>query len=209
MTGDATEGAPDSSPAIPYADASVPTAQESALTSGITRGDIAALAVRLFGIYLLLQALPLAAYIVTDALQISRAWRRLDSGFALYAIYLMVFAGVGTWLVVKATRVAMWLLPKATGNPSIPAISGSAHDMQAVALSIVGLYLALSAFPDLAAIFARYANSDREMLPGLIKAGAQLIAGLTLFFRAKRVSAYWQRIGMARPPSADDDSGPL
>jgi hypothetical protein len=196
--------------AIPYADASVPTARQTVLTSGITRGDIATLAVRVFGIYLLLQALPLVLYLFSAMYRVSGSWlSRAGQVVYFYAAYGVAIAGAGAFLVVKAPRVAAWLLPRSTANPDLPPAPGAWHGLQSVAVSIVGLYLAASAFPDLAASFARYASADRDMLPALIKSGVEFIAGLILFFRAKRISAYWQRLGMPRPASTENDSGPL
>ncbi|HEY2584310.1 MAG TPA: hypothetical protein VGI81_00945 [Tepidisphaeraceae bacterium] len=215
MTGDANDltvtTATETPAAIPYADPLVPTARETGLTSGITRGDVAALAVRLFGIYLLLNALTIIGYFVSFAVQVPRFWSRADSGFILYSIYLMGYAGFGAWFTLKAVRIAAWLLPPVTANPNVPTASGSSHGLQAVAFSIVGAYLALSALPELAATFAwrGAAMPGGTFFPPLIKAGVQFAAGLFLFFRAKRISAYWQRLEVARPKGADDDSGPL
>ena len=204
---DAVIPAPPESPApIAYADASVPTARETALRSGVTRGDVAALTVRLYGIYLVLQALPMAGYVLVALIQSPRLWGRLDFTFLFYVAYLAVFAGVGTWLVIKAPKVGAWLLPKATVDPGLPPVAGSPQGMQAVAFSVVGLFLAASAFPELAAALARYANSDRDLFATFIKSGAAFVAGLFLFFRAKRITGYWQQIGHAR---TRDESGPL
>lgn len=216
MASDASETVPTGSSevpaAIPYADPLVPSARETGLTSGITRGDVAALAVRIFGIYLLLNAVTVGGYLVTVAFQLPRLGRGVVNPLIFYyAVYLMTFVGVGAWFTLKASRIAAWLLPRATANPSLPAAPGSWQGMQPVAFSIVGVYLAASAFPDLAAIFAQYSQfqSDRAMFPQLIKPALAFGAGLVLFFKAKRISGYWQQIGIARPTNLDDDSGPL
>lgn len=201
--------------AIPYADPMVPSARQTGLTSGITRGDVAALAVRLFGIYLLLQALPVAVLFVSAAIEtpgfgISSLFAFRQGLFPLWTVYIAAFAGAGTWLVLKAPQVAAWLLPKTTGNPGVPAVAGSAHGVQAVAFSIVGLYIAASAFPDLTPIFTQYVQSQSDQaFTQLIKPAVEFIVGLILFFKAKRISGYWQQIGMARPKNLEDDSGPL
>jgi hypothetical protein len=110
MTSDASEAVPTESSevpaAIPYADPLVPSARETGLTSGITRGDVAALAVRIFGIYLLLNALTIAGMFVAVAFQLSRLWRRPDPQVIVYAAYLLVFGGVGAWFTLKAVRPA-------------------------------------------------------------------------------------------------------
>jgi hypothetical protein len=208
---------PDASTAtdpIPYADPLVPAGRDAGLRFGITRGDVAALAVRIFGIYLLLQALPLAMFVISQLLQSPRL--RLSGfmssfGFVFYGIYLVVFTAAGVWLLVKAVRVAAWLLPNTTGNAAVPVVHGSPDGLQAVAFSIVGLYLAASAFPDVAAILAQYARfqSDRAMFPQLIKPGIEFVVGLVLFFRSKRIAAYWQQTRAVSAAHAGDDSGPL
>lgn len=211
-TSDAVASGTTESPrAIPYAGPLVPTAQETRLTSGITRGDVAALAVRLFGIYLLVNALPILGYFMSALIRLPRSGPGVDSWFILYSIYLMGYAGVGAWFTVKAVRIAAWLLPPVTANPNVPAAAGSPPGLQAVAFSIVGVYLALSALPELAAAFAWRGSAlpGTTYFPPLIKAGVQLAAGLFLFFRAKRISGCWQHLEVARPNNAGDDAGPL
>lgn len=208
---------PDASSAtdpIPYADPLVPTGRDAGLRFGITRGDVAALAVRIFGIYLLLQALPLAMFVISQLLQSPRlrvSGLMSEFGFVFYGIYLVVFTGAGVWLVVKAVRIAAWLLPKTTGNAALPVVHGSPDGLQAVAFSIIGLYLAASAFPGVATIFAQYARfpSDQSMFQQLVKPGVEFVVGLVLFFRSKRLAAYWQQTRAGSAAHAGDDSGPL
>jgi hypothetical protein len=189
---------------IEYAKPSTPQPQQVGLTGGISRGDIAALAVRILGIYLIVSAFPELAFIVSTAFHP----RDMGGVLAFYLAYDAVFIGVGTFMVIKAVAIGGWLLPKATSNPDVPPSSGAPQELQAVALSVVGIILAASAFPALAATLSRYADPARDLIAGIIKPGVEFAVGLFLFFASKRIAGYWQRLP-ARRPRTDDDSGPL
>jgi hypothetical protein len=126
-----------------------------------------------------------------------------------YLAYVAVFVGVGTFLLIKATMIAGWLLPKSTASPGVPPGPGSPQNLQAVAFSVVGVILASSAFPDLARTMIQYGGESHALLQEITKPGIEFVVGLLLFFQSKRLAAYWHRIRAAHEGAVDDDSGPL
>lgn len=198
---DQTDGAPDASEAIEYARPSTPHAH---MTAGITRGDIAVLAVRLLGIYLIIGALPALGYLIESFF----TPMRLGTQVQFYLMYVAILFAVGSFMVIKATLIGRWLLPKETMNPHPPVGAGTLGELQAVAFSVVGVALVVFASPDLAQIVAEYASGNKRV-DRLIKPGIEFIAGLLLFFRGKRLARYWQSLPASSPVLTDDDSGPL
>jgi hypothetical protein len=188
--------------AIDYAKPSTPHPPVS-LASGITRGDIAALAVRLAGIYLIIAALPTLVVVAFSGFGRSG----FDSTVGIFIPFCIAFIGVGAFLIVKAALIGSWLLPRVTAGPDVAPTPGSVQQLQAVALSVVGVVLAASSLPQLAWAAEQFTHSSRGLLEVTIRPAAELIVGLLLFFRSKRISGYWERIPAAPPDNAD--SGPL
>lgn len=188
-------------PAIEYAKPLTPHVH---MASGITRGDIAALAVRLLGIYLIVSALPILAY----ALESLLTPMKLRDVMQFYVLYDAIMIAAGALMIIKAAMIGSWLLPKVTTNAHLPPAAGTPQELQAVAFSVVGVILTVFAFPGLAAAFAEYASGSHDPIYSLIKPGVEFAVGLLLFFRSKRLARYWQSIPAA-PAQRDDDSGPL
>lgn len=202
---DLTGGEPASGPIpaepIEYAK---PTTPNVHLASGITRGDVAALAVRLLGIYMVVVGLPAIGYVVGSLFGPLRLNRQLE----FYLIYEIIFLGGGGFMVAKAAMIGGWLLPRATLNPQMPSASGSPQELQAVAFSIVGLVLAVSACPTLISLLVEALATPHPNLLQSLPTGVEFVLGVLLFFRGKRLARYWQALPAA-PMTRNDDAGPL
>lgn len=193
---------PVETPAIEYAK---PLTPDLHMASGITRGDIAALAVRLLGIYIIVIALPVLGY----ALESFFTPMKLRDVMQFYVLYDATLIAVGTFMVIKAAMIGGWLLPKAAMNTHLRPAAGTPQELQAVAFSVVGVTLTVFAFPGLAAVFAEYASGSHDPIYSLIKPGVEFAVGLLLFFRSKRLARYWQGLPAASSVRSDDDPGPL
>lgn len=210
MEGEPTESESASIAADPLAPSEIEYARPSTphvhVASGITRGDFAALAVRLLGIYLIVGALPSLAYVIESLLT------RLslpDNMQQLFLLDAAIVIAVGTFMVIKAAMIGGWMLPKETMNPHLPPGAGTPQELQAVAFSVVGVMLAVFAFPDLGAALTQYAARSHFEVYELIKPGIEFIAGSLLFLRSKRLARYWQNLPATPTPHRDDDGGPL
>jgi hypothetical protein len=194
--------APEATP-IPYADPSIPHPVPS-LSSGVTRGDVAALTVRIVGVYVFLQGLPFTAY----AFQ----YPFFSRYSAPFLITVVVFVGLGTLLITQAGWIARWLLPKQVGDGVSPR-EGSPDLLQAVAFSVIGVLLGAGGCRDIAYLIWRYTFESIRSIPhesfGLtwFKPTVELAMGIWLFFGSKRLSRYWRR---SQDSAAEaDESGPL
>lgn len=182
-----------------------PTTPHVNLASGITRGDIAALAVRLVGIYMVVVALPAIGYVIAWLVGPMRWSRQAE----FYWLYELVFLGGGAFMIVKAAMIGGWLLPKATMNPDVLPATGSPHELQAAAFSVVGVILAVSACPSLIGFLADYGSGTHGQIRESVRPGVELVVGLLLFFRGKRLARYWQALPASAPARTDGSQGPL
>ena len=196
--------ATEASEAMPIAYADPSTPQPHSLSSGVTRGDVAALTIRIAGVYVILQLLPFTAYAFQYSFLSQYGWRLL--------IMFVVYAGVGTFLFTQAGWLARWLLPKQVGD-GVPPRAGSPDLLQAVAFSVVGVLLGAWGCQDVAYLIWRYTFESIRSLPhesvGLtwFKPTVELAMGAWLFFGSKRLSRYWRR--MQDSAMEAGESGPL
>ena len=125
MEGEPTESESASIAADPLAPSEIEYARPSTphvhVASGITRGDFAALAVRLLGIYLIVGALPSLAYVIESLLT------RLslpDNMQQLFLLDAAIVIAVGTFMVIKAAMIGGWMLPQRDDEPSFASRCG-------------------------------------------------------------------------------------
>lgn len=199
---DPIQPSPQLGAAIDYAE---PLTPDLHTASGITRGDVAALAVRLMGIYLVIAALPMLGYLLETVASSART----QGDLLAYVLYEAVLIAMGLLMIIKAATIGSWILPRSTMNAHVPPASGSPQELQAVAFSVVSVVLIAFSFPGLVAFVAAYASGTKQPLYSLIHPSVEFIIGLLLFFEGKRLARYWQGLPLAAPPLADDDSRPL
>lgn len=197
-------------PALPYADSSTPDPDGG----GITRRDVATLAVKLVGVYMIIQGFP-------DLVQIGQlgfgGLSRISTMLWVYYLGMLVFyVGIGALLLVYGQRVSGRLLPKPDVSGSVAPAPWSPVELQAVAFSVLGMILiAVWALPGLVFDCWRYFfrhNPDAppgqviDVMPYLVRHALELGLGLWLFYGSKRLSLYWQRL---RSTARGPDEGPL
>ena len=123
------------------------------------------------------------------------------SWIAIVAVGLVILCGLG--LVLLRHRIAAWLVPMPQ-----PDLGGSAAGVQAVAFSVVGVFLLAHGLAGFLAHLAMlvsdtWGSSVERLAPPL----AEIAVGLALFVGSRRLAAVWQSLRTAGPPSGDKDDG--
>jgi hypothetical protein len=215
---------PDRAPAAPlqYAqpDASRPYLAGDA--HGLTRRDVASLALKLVGIYSLLQGMSLVSY-MPGLLMHYRAYRAASIAMEMLLLGLGPYAlslGVGIFLLLFADRLAPRLLPEpAPGQADSPPpalVRTSGPELQAVAFSVVGLLLIVWSARSLALAAWNFYAGSRVIVEALerpgwgryaLEAAVECGLGVWLFFGSKRLAGFWQRLRGQGGPSAAGDAG--
>jgi hypothetical protein len=195
--------------ALTYAVPTTPTAEEHSVGLGMTRGDVAALAIRIIGLYVAVQGLLYLSFVFQYGF-------RFNPTAAVGLVLLAVYEGFAAFLVILAPRIGRWLLPRSPVQSHDFAGVSWPLELQAVAFSVVGLVLVVSSAPRVIVILwstidrtmSFYRNTSGDLIGSLLQPGTEFILGLLLFFGAKRLSLYWRGIRAARP-ALDDESSPL
>ena len=171
----------------------------------MTRRDLIAVAFMLAGIYVW------AAYAVQFVFMIAQLFPMLEGGgvFALWfsvggpLLVAAVVAWIGYVLIFRASVLARHVAPEDTGNE--PAFPWKCHDLLAVAISILGIFLCVGAVSRLGLIAMRSfflpkdATGDMrsQMTNSLVRDAVtqalRLTMGLLLFFKASALAAFWRR----------------
>lgn len=198
------------STALSYADSSTPDPDGG----GVTRRDVATLAVKVVGVYMILQAFP--ALVSIGQLGFSGLSGVSTSLWAYYLGMLGFYVGLGVLLLVCGQRIASRVLPKPTASASVAPAPWSPAELQAVAFSVLGVTLIVVwGLPGL--VFDCWRNFFRnspdappgqvmDVMPYLVRHVLELSLGLWLFYGSKRLSLYWQRL---RSTARGPDEGPL
>jgi hypothetical protein len=186
---------------VSYADSSTPRAEALANAGPVTRGDVAALTVRIVGIYVALQGLTL----LVGLLPYLFSW---NSILIPYTIDFAIYEGIAAVLILKAARIGTWLLPRAADLHPDSSAPAAATELQPVAFSVIGVLLVVWAVPEILLVFfgngyhpnaAIYSEPPRsDLLISLLRPGVEFVLGLWLFFGSKRLSRYWQHLRAER-----------
>ena len=114
---------------------------------------------------------------------------------------VVILCGLG--LVLLRHRIAAWLVPVPQ-----PELGSSAAGVQAVAFSVVGVFLlahGLAGFlAHLAMLVSEAWGSSVELLAAPI---AEIAVGAAVFVGSRRLAAVWQSLRTAAVPSRDRDDG--
>jgi hypothetical protein len=123
------------------------------------------------------------------------------SWIVLVLVGLVILCGLG--LVLLRHRIASWLVPMPQ-----PDLTGSVAGMQAVAFSVVGVFLLADGLAGLLAQLTMLVSdawgSSVERLAAPL---AQVAVGLALFLGARRLATIWQSLRTAGRPNGDRDGG--
>jgi hypothetical protein len=195
-----------SAQSLPYADGGSDL-EFGELYVRASRFDVAVVALRLLGIYVLMQGAVTVTWVVS-------AIRALLDGGGLsrliqFMVQLLPFAicmAVGIYLLKLAPALALRILPRRGGGENVPADereTGSVS-LQAVGFSIAGAVVVALAVPrfcySLFSTFLR--NSDVYSPPtnlygylnALLQPTLEIAFGVWLFVGSRRLAAYWHRI---------------
>ena len=207
-------GAPTAPESLPYADSTTPHPLQTGGGGGVTRHDLATLALKLLGIYMLVQALAAAG---SAGELLTYGVRGLPWTFVFFQIALVAFyGGIGWLLLLYGQRAAHRLLPEPLPGTAQPSATLSVTELQSAAFSVVALILVLVfALPGFIYDGWMYWGSNpadaaermAQLKPDVARHVAELIFGVWLFYGSKRLAGYWRRI-RARTAHGPDD-GPL
>jgi hypothetical protein len=213
--------------ALPYALPDTNRPFQAGDTHGLTRRDVAALSLRLVGLYALLQGMYLFTYL--PALLVNyRSYRASSLGMDALLFWMgpyVLSLGAGLLLLLFADRLAPRVLPApaAGDGGAAPAalVRTSGPELQAIAFSVVGLLLVVWSAKSLALLaWALYraepgvsfpnAEWGKHAMEFVVECGL----GVWLFFGSKQLARFWQRLrgpagaSPAEPPPRASDAEP-
>jgi hypothetical protein len=187
----------------------------------LTTGSVAILAVRLLGVYCLIQGAPILYQLPALAFMISNVEWRQAIMYALVSLSPAIYLGVGVLLLARSRPIAMFVLgARPSAGPDEPAPSRvDGHALQSLAFAVVGVVLFVQGMSELVLLFASgFRDSEisgRDIpssivqgnTPRLLAAVVRGGAGAWLFFGAKRLASYWLRVRVndAAPPTVEAD----
>ncbi|MCG3150411.1 MAG: hypothetical protein PCFJNLEI_03896 [Verrucomicrobiae bacterium] len=174
----------------------------------MTKREIASLGLKLLGVYALLTTLWVIPLVVELLSNLGRTRTNAEVYWLTVAgVSLQATASLVTGFVLL--RYSNWLAAKMVpaGEPAATSESPatSLREWQAIAFSVLGLYLIAAGFPRLAAFAAQLLEAKINALPnmpamirrsaliGAIVPCAQMILGVVIFFKARALVAWWER----------------
>jgi hypothetical protein len=177
---------------LPYA---TPT-HSSPDSPPFNRYDFATLSVRLLGIYLIVEALPIVINVVSTIV-VNRGFYRV---YSYSLVSLFTFFVVGVLLFVMAQRIGAKLLPPLEPHRGDPP-RASGVQLHGAAIATCGLILlAYRSVPglviDIWAYYNRPGSRTSELLAQHI---IETLLGIFLFFGASAIASYWDRT--RQPPN--------
>jgi len=178
----------------------------------MNRQDVAALAFRLVGLWCLSMAFGMlpTVFSVFVAWDSNHPWAFLGMAATGFASLVLLLATAGV-LFFLAPRLSTWIFPEA-GEPL--SVQANATDVQAAAFAVLGLFFLISPLPRLGSqvgvIWFRILHSTTPMgIGGVLSSATSLLGvllemtlGAVLFFRARHLAAWWERI---HPLGTTDD----
>lgn len=165
----------------------------------MTKREIASLAIKLMGIFILLRSISYAPMIFGNAFQV---------GAGLLATVMYIFMCIialawGVFIIVFSDRIAKWLI-KDDHPIELPG-SVRKEDVMVVVFTCIGLYLIVTAIPSLIVYFSNFlmfhkARSGVSYSGGfhdafrLIAPVVQIGLGIWLFAGSRGLVKLWQKI---------------
>jgi hypothetical protein len=173
--------------------------------------QISSLALKLLGIYAIIQALP-----TLGTFPSMFAFADGDKGYMFLGSILpfILLFGAGVFLILSSNKLASKMMVGDEIN--IPTTQLTGRNVQTIAFSILGIAMIAWAIPEFSKIFANIQllkNAGDEFPRKSIGIGTQVYAiglsiqcvvGLLLFFGAKGLSSIWFFLQKTRPMSKTD-----
>lgn len=189
----------------------------------VTKSEIASLALKLFGIYCLIQALTfLASSLSLVGMNMAEMGLSRSLMVAGAALPILGYVFAGLILLTFGNKISRKLIADGK-EQGVMATGISTRDVQTLAFSIIGIYLIAVSLPSFASILWTLAYYYRKGGPDLARAGienvwrhaiqaaVEVVVGLGFFLGARGVSSLWFFLQKARGPklidsgSADED----
>lgn len=157
-----------------------------------SRLDVAVIALRLIGIYILVQAALLGAMLIpgiVSAFSISTVLKEL----ILPLVLIAGVAGVGGCLLVFSEWIGRRILPRDGGGPAAGALDSSTW--QAIAFAVLGVYLIVESMPRIVANTVYYGFGESEIMGAQrLSDLVQIAVGVVLFFQARGLAGLWHKL---------------
>ena len=184
----------------------------------MTRHELASFALKLLGIYALIESLPLFQSLggLVYALRPGRPQGGMEVwAYAIMLIPLLLTAAAGAILLVFSRDFA----PRLVGDEGPLTTSSvlTGRDVQAIGFSVVAVLIFLRAIPQIGqAVWTGYYMTEQgssEMEQGrmrqmfweyAIPAGIQLVLAVILFLQARGLADLWHRIRMDKCARVED-----
>lgn len=188
-------------PSTPAADTLAYASPLDAPPATLSVPDLATVLLKLFGVYQLVQALPLLAYIPFGIFAGAYGG---SSQALLYVIPLGVPLLVGVLLLTCARWIAVALFGRMGDRHMRMGMPG--RKFQAVAFSVAGVVIFIYGVTEfLQAVVTKLASADgldidaepvgwSDVAQSLASAAVQIVGGLWLFFGSKKLAAFWHRL---------------
>jgi hypothetical protein len=184
----------------------------------MTKRDLAEVLLRITGVYALFLALPHLGNVLALAAWLAKAEARQGYGPWMYAMQILPFlflAVPALALIIWGDRFSRLIVPHDSDAPTGSSIRSV--DIQAIALSVVAVILALHAVPRIGDVCGnlwklRMADGDSYARASVVAetwqiAGVivlQLGLAAALFLRARGLAAMWHKLRTAGIPGPDD-----
>ncbi|MHC4442946.1 MAG: hypothetical protein ACYTF1_02885 [Planctomycetota bacterium] len=180
----------------------------------MNKREIASLAFKIAGIYALIIAIQMVQLITfyireiispTNPGSTGQPWGSPDWIATLFLIIslipLLLLITIACILIIRSTKFAIRMFPEAEHEPTETRYLG----IQALAYSVVGLFLIASSIPQLFAIIAQIITYSSfggtpawlPVISQLVGTCLKLILGLLLFFGCHGVARFWSKLRYA------------
>jgi hypothetical protein len=184
---------------LPYA---TPTHHEG---PPLTRYDVATLAVRLLGIYVLVQILPNIVSLVAGIV----LSRTIPPIYRYNWMSLVTYLPAGVVLVTMAQRIGAKILPAPRADFPLPPRSASGVQLHGAAIATCGVVLfTFYGLPGFVIDLWAYYNRPGSRTPELLAQHViEILLGLFLFFAAPAIAAFWERSRLQSSTHPDSPTG--
>lgn len=159
-----------------------------------SRLDVAVIALRLIGIYILVQAALLAAMLIPGVVGVFSLSTVLEE-LVFPLVLIAGVAGVGVCLLVFSEWIGRRILPRDGGGPA----EGASDSLtwQAIAFAVLGVYLVAESMPGIVANTVYGFNESGIMGAQRLSDLVQIVVGVVLFFQARGLAGLWHKLRTA------------